>query len=122
MCLSTRLAASCASLIFTVFAISPADAKDPEPSPSFAVPVPAAEELAQRIKRQHPRLLIDAAGFDALGKKIAVDPLLKQWDAKILRDANRCLTMKLPEHVLPDGLRLLDTSRRTLEHSYTLAM
>ena len=122
MCPSIRLAATCAPLLSIVFALPPAHAKDPEPPPSFTVPVPAAEDLAHRIKRQHPRLLIDAAGFEALRKKIAADPVLKQWDIELRRDADRCLTAKMPEHVLPDGLRLLDTSRRMLQHSYTLAM
>ena len=66
--------------------------------------------------------MIDAAGFDALRKKIATDPVLKQWDVQLRHDADRCLTAKLPEHVLPDGKRLLDTSRRMLQHSYALAM
>ncbi len=48
--------------------------------------------------------------------------MLKQWDIALRRDADRCLTAKLPEHVMPDGLRLLDTSRRMVQHSYTLAM
>jgi hypothetical protein len=97
-------------------------AKSSEPPPRPAIAVPTAEDLVHRIKRQHPRLLIDAAGFEALRKKIATDPVLKQWDITLRRDADRCLTGKLPEHVLPDGLRLLDTSRRMLQHSYTLAM
>ena len=83
---------------------------------------PFGRGLVRRIKRQHPRLLIDAAGFEALRKRIAADPVLKQWDIELRHDADRCLTAKLPEHVLPDGKRLLDTSRRMLQHSYTLAM
>ena len=55
-------------------------------------------------------------------KKIAADPLLQKWDADLRRQADRCLKDKLPEHVMPDGLRLLSTSRDMLRHSYTLAM
>ncbi len=90
--------------------------------PAFSVPVPSAEDLVKRIKPRHPRLLIDDAGFDGLRSKIAADPVLQQWDADLCRQADRCLTEKPPEHVMPDGLRLLDTSRRMLHHSYTLAM
>jgi len=114
--------AICISFFSIVFAMPPADAKNPKPSTSSTVAVPSAQELAHRIKRQHPRLLIDADGFESLRKRIATDPVLKQWDVKLLHYADRCLTAKLPEHVLPDGKRLLDTSRRMLEHSYTLAM
>jgi hypothetical protein len=91
-------------------------------SPAFSVPVPTAEELVKRIKPHHPRLLIDDAGFDGLGKKIAADPVLLEWDADLRRQADRCLTEKLPEHVMPDGLRLLSTSRRMVQHSYVLAL
>ena len=90
--------------------------------PAFSVPVPSPGELVKRIKPRHPRLLLDDAGFDGLRKKIAADPLLQQWDADLRRQADRCLTEKPPEHVMPDGLRLLDTSRRMVHHSYALAL
>ena len=122
MCPSIRLAATCASLVSTVVALPSAHAKNPEGSRSIVVAIPAAEDLAGCIKRQHPRLLIDAAGFEALRERIAGDPVLKQWDIKLRHDADRCLTAKLPEHVLPDGKRLLSTSRRVVQDCYTLAM
>jgi len=97
-------------------------AKGSEPLVRPAIVVPSADELVHRVKRQHPRLLIDAAGFEDLRRRIAGDPLLEKWDIELRRDADRFLTAKLPEHVLPDGLRLLDTSRRMVQHCYTLAM
>ncbi len=117
-----RRLAACVSFFSILFAMPFAYAKNPEPSPSFAIPVPSAEDLAGRIKRQHPRLLIDAVGFESLRKRIAADAVLKQWDGQLLHDAKKCLNAKLPEHILPDGLRLLDTSRRMVHDSYTLAM
>ena len=97
-------------------------AKAPEPASGYSVPVPSAEELVKRIKRQHPRLLIDAGGFEGLKKKIAADPVLRQWDKQLLRDAERCLKDAKPAHVLPDGKRLLATSRHVVQHAYTLAL
>jgi len=122
MCRNVRLAVISAAVILYASAFQPARAKGSEPPPRPAITVPSAEDLVQRIKRQHPRLLIDAAGFEDLRRRIATDPVLEKWDLQLRRDADRFLTVKLPEHVLPDGLRLLDTSRRTLQHSYTLAM
>jgi hypothetical protein len=119
---SIRLAAIFAVISLLAPAFQLARAKAAETPPRPAITIPSAEELARAIKRQHPRLSTDAAGFEALRKKIATDPVLKQWDIQLQRDAKRCLTAKLPEHVLPDGLRLLDTSRRMLQHSYTLAL
>ena len=110
------------AIIFAIpLAIHPAFAAPPDTS-AFSVPVPSPEELVKRIKPHHPRLLIDGAGFDGLRKKIAADPLLQKWDADLRRQADGCLKEKPPEHVMPDGLRLLDTSRRMLHHSYTLAL
>ncbi len=98
------------------FAAVDIDAKGP------TIAIPSAAALMARLKRQHPRLLIDAAGFADLQRRIKSDEVLKRWDAKLQRDAAAYLKAKMPEHVLPDGKRLLDTSRRMVKHSYTLAM
>jgi hypothetical protein len=84
--------------------------------------VPSAEELIGRLKPGHPRLLIDEAGFDHLRNRVATDATLKEWDEHVRREADRLLTAPLPRHVLPDGLRLLSTSRSVLGRSYTLAL
>jgi hypothetical protein len=114
--------AACAMLCFHAPSTQLAGAEPPRPAPGFSVPVPSAEEMVGRIRRQHPRLLINTAGFEALKEKIATDPFLKKWDLKLRQDADRFLTARLPRHVMPDGLRLLDTSRRMVDHCYTLAM
>ena len=119
---SFRAHAVCASILAIACVISFSKAASQVPSGAYSVPVPAADELVKRIKPQHPRLLIDAAGFKGLQKKIAASPVLRQWDAELQTQADRCLREGLPEHVMPDGLRLLDTSRRMVHHSYTLAL
>jgi hypothetical protein len=116
---SVRLVAIASLSCFPALSLHYARAQTPEPT---AIAIPSTEELIRRIKPAHPRLLTDAAGFEALRNRIASDPVLKRWDAKLLQDAERFLNAKLPEHVLPDGLRLLDTSRRLVDHSYTLTM
>jgi hypothetical protein len=87
-----------------------------------AVEQPAAKELIARLKPSHPRLLIDQKGFEDLKRRVAEDATLAAWDAQLRRDADRTLTARLPQHVLPDGKRLLDTSRRVLGNTYTLAL
>lgn len=81
-----------------------------------------AEQLVGRLKRQHPRLLIDQAGLEDLGRRLQTDSTLRAWDQQVRRDADRLLAAPLPQHVIPDGLRLLATSRSVLDHSYTLAL
>jgi len=90
-------------------------------SPSRAEP-PSPEQLIQRLKRDHPRLLIDRAGFEELRNRVKSDATLRQWEQQLRREAESILRAPLPRHELPDGLRLLGTSRLVLTRAYTLAM
>ncbi len=114
--------AFCSFIPFLILAFSLNNAHSQQPSAAFSVPVPSAEELVKRIKPRHPRLLLDEAGFEGLLEKIAADARLQRWERDLHSQADRCLREKLPEHVMPDGLRLLDTSRRMVQHSYVLAL
>jgi hypothetical protein len=87
-----------------------------------AAEVPGPKELIRKVKTGHPRLLIDQAGFAELRQRIETDAVLKEWDKSLRRDADKLLSAPLPQHVLPDGKRLLSTSRSVLGRSYTLAL
>jgi hypothetical protein len=108
-------------LFLIVIVAGRATAAKPEPQ-TPASPAPSAEQLLAQLKHGHPRLLIDAAGFQALRRRLETDPQLKQWDKSLVHEADKLLKAPLPQHVLPDGLRLLSTSRSVLQRSYTLAM
>lgn len=86
------------------------------------VQAPAPEAILKLLKREHPRLLIDRPRFEALAKQLRSDRFLAEWDAQVQREADELLAAPLPRHVLPDGLRLLATSRRTLGRVYVLAL
>jgi hypothetical protein len=81
-----------------------------------------AEPLLGRLKAGHPRLLVDPAGLLDLGRRVETDPVLKAWDQQVRREADQLLKAPLPEHVIPDGLRLLATSRSVMTRTYTLAL
>jgi len=66
--------------------------------------------------------LIDPAGFDDLARRVRTDPVLADWDRQVRRQADQLLEAPLSRHVIPDGLRLLATSRTVVERSYTLAL
>jgi len=83
---------------------------------------PSAEQLIGQLKRGHPRLLVDEAAFAALKKRIEDDATLQEWDKELRRRADGMIDAPLPRHVLPDGKRLLSTSRSVVEHVYTLAL
>jgi len=93
-----------------------------ETAATTGLQIPPADELIRKLKPQHPRLLIDQKGLDELRERIKADPTLRQWDEQLLRNAEQVLKAPMPEHVIPDGLRLLSTSRRVLEHTSTLAL
>ena len=93
----------------------------PQPQPS-ACSNAEPQQLIGQLKRRHPRLLIDSAGLEDLKRRVQSDGTLRQWDKRLVREADKTLTAPLPRHVLPDGLRLLSTSRSVLERTYTLGL
>lgn len=103
-------------------AAKPAKSKDKAASatPWMQMPGPSPEEILARLRRVHPRLLMDAAKLDGLRERIGTDPAYTAWDKQIQAEAQKLLAAPLPQHVLPDGLRLLATSRRTIDRVYTL--
>ena len=110
LCLLLILALDCVAL----------DAAPPEQPPAYSTAQP--QQLIGQLKRQHPRLLIDSAGWEDLKRRVASDATLRQWDKRLAHEADKILKAPLPRHVLPDGLRLLSTSRSVLERTYTLGL
>ena len=86
------------------------------------VPISPAEEILRTLKKEHPRLLATSADFAALKTRVSADPLLKQWHADLQQQAARILDAPPSKYEIPDGLRLLATSRRVLGRVQTLAM
>ena len=93
----------------------------PQQQPS-ACSTAEPQQLIGRLKRQHPRLLVNSAGFEDLKRRVQSDATLRQWDKRLAREADKVLKAPLPRHALPDGLRLLSTSRSVLERTYTLGL
>jgi hypothetical protein len=94
-----------------------AERKTPPPADT-----PSAEEILKHLQTQHPRLLLDRSGFEDLKKRLQTDATLQEWDKHLRREADKLLKAPLPRHVLPDGLRLLSTSRSVMDRTYTLAL
>ncbi len=83
---------------------------------------PAAEQLISRLNPQHPRLLVNAAGFDALRHQLQTDSRLQEWDRAIRRDADNILLAPLPKYVFGKRKNLLPISRHVMSDCYTLAL
>ncbi len=74
------------------------------------------------LRSGHPRLLVEGdSSFAEMDARIAKSALLRKWKAGLLHDADELLEAPLPRHVLPDGKRLLSTSREVMRRVYTLA-
>jgi hypothetical protein len=84
--------------------------------------VPPPNQILSQIRKEHPRLLASAGDFARLKERSASDEQLKAWRQKLHEQAERLLTEPPSRYEIPDGLRLLATSRRVLDRVYTLAL
>ena len=85
------------------------------------IPIPAATNILARLKPAHPRLLISAAEIAREKDAVADDPQLQAWQKKLHTEGQSLLTEAPSKYEIPDGLRLLATSRRVVNRVYTLA-
>jgi hypothetical protein len=86
------------------------------------VAIPPAAEILSHLNREHPRLLATARDFAQLKERVNSDPQLRQWHEDLREDGGRILKERPSKYEIPDGLRLLATSRRVVNRVYTLAM
>lgn len=105
-----------ATLITTTLNLSAAGPTQP------ARPSPSAAEILARLNKSHPRLLASAEGFGQLKARVAAEPQLQSWRGKLEERARGILVAPPSRYEIPDGLRLLATSRRVLDRVYTLAL
>ena len=87
-----------------------------------AIAPPSSAEILSHLRASHPRLLASAEDFAALQKRIASDPGLQTWKAAVEGQAREILAAEPSKYEIPDGLRLLETSRRVMNRTYALAM
>ena len=85
-----------------------------------AAPAKADGDLLKGLVQKHPRLLLTQDGLAALKKQHATDPILQHIVKDALADADKQLAKPPLKHVIPDGLRLLATSRDCLDRTLAL--
>lgn len=93
--------------------------------PSFsqerhAVQMSVPENMFATLKKVHPRLMATAEDFEAAKARIASDAKMKAWFEEIKKSGDKILTESPSKYEIPDGLRLLSTSRRVVGRIYTL--
>lgn len=86
------------------------------------IAIPSPNEWTTLIGKGHPRLLITMQGFDEMRKLINSNPTAAKFYRAIREQANRITNEPPSRYEIPDGLRLLGTSRRVLYRIYVLAL
>lgn len=86
------------------------------------VTVPDQTAILQKLSHEHPRLLAHKDDFERLKVAVQTNELLKGWYANVQHRANTILHEAPSKYEIPDGLRLLATSRRVMNRIYDLGM
>lgn len=87
---------------------------------------PSAEEIQDAFnstgyKNVHPRLHVDANGFNEIKQNIQSNANIRLWSNQIILQADNLLDTTPLEYNIPDGLRLLDTSREVQDRLLALS-
>jgi hypothetical protein len=97
--------------------VSHAMAADPPPLDS-----PKAAQILAALGSGHPRLIATAERFGQLKQGVRSDRTLASWHESLRSEAEGILRARPSQYEIPDGLRLLATSRRVLDRVTTLAL
>lgn len=83
---------------------------------------PDAASILARLRREHPRLLLNRESLESLKTRIPRDDRLAAWHDALRARCEAVLAEPPSHYEIPDGLRLLMTSRNVLERVTTLAL
>ena len=86
------------------------------------ITIPPAADILKSLRKEHPRLFASADDFEALRKRAANDARLRAWHAQLRAEAVNILAQQPSKYEIPDGLRLLSTSRRVVNRIQTLGL
>ena len=84
--------------------------------------IPPRERILDTLHPTHPRLLVPAERFAQLREEIGEDEMLARWYRTLKQQADRLLDEPVSEYIIPDGKRLLGTSRRVKRRVYLLSL
>ncbi|MBM4094740.1 MAG: hypothetical protein FJ276_35835 [Planctomycetes bacterium] len=85
------------------------------------VRVPPRDEILRTLQPQHPRLHVKNGDFATIKSRIAANATLSKWYEHVRERADEFLRSPPCTYRIPDGKRLLGTSRSVLERVYCLA-
>ncbi len=85
------------------------------------VRIPPRDQVLNTLQPEHPRLHVKPGDFALLKSRIAGNATLSDWYARVLQRADEIVGSPANTYRIPDGKRLLSTSRSVLERVYCLA-
>lgn len=86
------------------------------------IPPPSRQTLESLVSKKHPRILIRDTDIARIKTDIAANDTAKKAYTMLKSRAEKTLTEPPSKYEIPDGLRLLTTSRRVLVRAYSLGM
>lgn len=92
------------------------------PGVSSGAAAPTREAILTTLRPEHPRLLATAKDFATLRERVAQSPELGRWLREIRNNADEIRRRPPSEYVIPDGKRLLATSRQVKQRVQTLGL
>jgi Leucine-rich repeat (LRR) protein len=90
-------------------------------TPAETFTPPDRDQILMTLKPGHPRLMMDANTLARIKKQIDQDTVAAKTYRRIKREVKETLAKKPSEYSIPDGRRLLSTSRRVKERVRQLA-
>jgi hypothetical protein len=94
----------------------------PEPLKKMEAKLESGRACLRSLRPGHPRLMMLAEDWAPLKELVDSDPLAKKLYAAVQAAGTEMLNASPLQHVLPDGKRLLQTSRQFIGRMYTLGM
>ncbi len=116
--MKTRLIVSLLSSLFLVCELLSVAYAQEAKVPKMTLP----QNLLATLKQEHPRLHATRTDFVSLKQRIATDETLKTWHEQVVRQGDQILGSAPAAFAIPDGIRLLYTSRRVLDRVSTLGL
>jgi len=89
---------------------------------ALGVTVWTPQDWLAKVRKEHPRLLVTTADFERLRQLVQTDEQAREFYQRLKSQADRLCQEPPSRYEIPDGLRLLATSRRVLLRTYTLAL
>ena len=86
----------------------------------FSQTLVASDSILKTLRKEHPRILATANDFEIIRQKIKSNTDFDKRYQELVKEGEKILLSPVSTYVIPDGLRLLATSRKVKNNILTL--